>query len=235
MNKTWRILLAAAGLGLTLVTSSHAATTATLEVTKPLADGTVKLTFTANGVTQTVTPPEIKATDSAEAKAKKINDALKAKGYNPATKDTTITIPSLPNGTKVDFDPGKTGEGKDQLKVTPATASVSSAAIGFASVYDSVGGDGDPAVFTAGVVVGLAEITVEYRADDSSGEISGATVASELFATLSDAVAAAGLDVSLSLEDDGLISVEFGEGTRGARGITFGTTSTRSGVTATVR
>jgi len=113
MNKKL-LSLATASLALSfaLAAPAHAAATAKLEVTKPLGAGTVKLTFSANGVTQIVTAA-ITANDSAETKCTKIKDALTAKGYTVSNTCPTFTISNLPNGTTVTWDPGKTGEGKD--------------------------------------------------------------------------------------------------------------------------
>jgi hypothetical protein len=253
MKTTVLTLVLALTFGLALAPATQAATSKNLEVTKPLADGKVSLTFSANGVTDKVEIP-IKGTDTAAEKRQKIKDKLAANGYTATNAaNNSLNITNLPNGTTVTWDPSTTGEDKDQLTdeladVEPETPA-DAASMAFADSYDAIGGDGNPSTFTAGVVTsgGAAEITItaegpvavevpvakRVQADADGSSVSGQQVAEDLFFALSSAVEAAGLDVVLFL-DGTTIHVQYGDGAGSSRGIVFGTSATNAGVVGTI-
>lgn len=235
MNKTLRFTLLVLGLAFAVAASAHAAATANVEVTKPLGAGTVVLTFTSNGVTQTVTVP-VTASDSAKTKCEKIQAKLTAQGFEMEGECPNFKIKNLTNGTTVTFDPGKTGENKDQVTMakTDGTAPPASAAIGFLGTFNGIGGDRRPATFTAGVVTGAGSVAVTYTPGGAL-VIPGHQIAAQLHEMLTAAVEEAGLEVFLFHDGDGTILIEYGPGDgKEERGVIFGTTATNRGVVGTV-
>jgi hypothetical protein len=251
MRSSVLAFVSALAVGILLSPTAFAATSYNLEVTKPLHGGTVKVTFTANGVSTTASAA-ISGNDSAEEKREKIKAALQAKGFTVADgANNSLDITNLPGSTTGSFDPGGTGESKDQLTGGPAPKPEEvpdTASMAFADGYDAIGGDGAPSTFTAGVVTseGAAQITIVAEvpvavegpdrpsdADATGASVSGHQVAADLFFALSDAVEAAGLDLFLYL-DGGTIHVQYGDSSGPSRGIVFGTTATNAGVVGTV-
>ena len=214
-------------LGLAAPVTAQAGQT-TIHVAKPLADGTVTITFTANGVTQTVTV-DIKGTDSVFDKQRKIRDALTAKGYTARTGSDRngqfVWITNLPNGTQVTVNMGTTGEATDGATSAQATTGT----ISFSGVFSSTGADGQPAVFTAGVTTGRGDVIVAYVAQGlpPGSTLPGSFVASQLFGRLACGLADLGVSASLAGEQ---IQVTFDGTLEGDRGIFFGTTVAEKGV-----
>jgi hypothetical protein len=205
---------------------------ATIHVAKPLADGTVTITFTANGVTQTVTV-DIKGTDSVFDKQRKIKEALAAKGYTARSGSDRngqfVWITNLPDGTTVTVDMGTTGEAKDGTS-SPTAAN---GTISISGAFPVTGADGGPAVFTAGVLTGRGDVTVSYVAQDvpSDGVLPGSFIASQLAARLDCGLAELGVSAKLAGDQ---IQVVFDAAGEGERGIFFGTTAAAEGVSGSL-
>lgn len=197
----------------------------TVTFAKPLNSDTIKITVTANGQSQEITA-DIKDTDSAEKKRKKMREALEKKGYRTlestsATAGPQLTIFSIPKGASVTFDPGKTGETADQISSNAAA----SAQVSFNGFYSAFGFDGEVASFTAGVVSDKGQAVIEYRpADAKPGDlIDGSYIAQVLFESLLDASADLGAELFL---DGATIHVTFDSPSHdGEAGVVFGTSS----------
>ena len=225
------VLTLAAALGLIAFTAPAQAQpkTATITLTKPLKSDKVKVTVTVGGVSQ-VTEADIDENDSAEAKRKKVAKALRDKGYHvqESSGDRTgqqVTIYDLAKSAEVTFDPGMTGEDKDQV----TSREVKSAKISFNGLYSTLGLDGKVAAFTAGVIGDGGQAVIEYRPVDAEpgDEIAGSDVARALFESLSKAGADLGVDLYL---DDATLYVVFAkESHETEAGVVFGTTSDGGG------
>lgn len=230
--KFLRTVLAGTAFALLLAIPSAAqGLSVDLYVAKPLANGTVTITVTNNGVSQS-TSVAILGTDSVTQKKDKIYNALSANGYSVlrwwgSGRGHAISISNLPNGATVTFDPGTTGENADQLIARPARGG----RLSYSGAFSPLGADGQPVRFTAGVVAPGGEVRVEYIAEDawSDKAIPGSYVANRLYDLL--APAAASLGATLTLSGDG---IDVALGSTGETGLIWGTTSPNEGVSATL-
>jgi hypothetical protein len=225
-------VLAALAFGLAVARGAAADTDAHLYVVKPLANGTVTITVSANGATQTTTV-NILATDSAADKRRKIREALGKNGYCTRTiidrRGTAIWITDLPDGARVTFDPGKTGERADQL-FAPASLRY---LYGFRGSLNGTGADGAQASFTAGVATSRGEVTVELLADEiapGAASVPGSLVAARLHEALAPAAAGIGAVLTLAGEE---IEASFDDPADPEKSVSFGTTAESEGVSAT--
>ena len=227
------LLIATAFLMLTAFAVPSEASTI-IHFTKPLADGTVTVTVTSNGVTD-VTTVKVSKTDSAKEKRDKVYDALKAKGYNVtksggAGSGPAIIIKDLADGTTVDVNTGKTGEANDEQTTDKAAAG----SISFDGAFVNVGLDGGGAAsFTAGIVTALGRAAITYRAEDfAPGElIDGSYVAQRLFLDLADAASDLGAQLNLG---ESSVEVSFDPAAGAGAGVVFGTTSPSEGCTGSL-
>ena len=202
-------------------------------VAKPLGPGTVTVTVSANGVSQS-TSVAVQAGWSAPKKRDEIYKALQANGYSVGRGFRVgaghyVSMSDLPNGAKASFDPGTTGESRDQV----AGPNAAKGSIRFGGTYPSSGLDGRPSTFTAGVFTDRGRVEIEIRTDEfpPGVEIDGAYIAQRLFADLPTSVAAS-LGAFLDLDGDS-IEVTFDPGaTLEAGGVIFGTTSEGEGIQA---
>ncbi len=202
-----------------------------LYVAKPLANGTVTITVTANGVTQTTTA-NILATDSATQKRDKIATALQNNGYSvlrfSGPRGVAVSISSLPNSARVTFDPGTTGENRDQL----VAAAAPTGQLDFVGVFASVGADGQPALFSASVITPGGEVQAVYRVEPAFPDgVPGDVVAKRLFDML--APGAAQLGASLTLNGDE-IDVAFSTMGDSGQGVSFGATAASEGLSGSL-
>jgi len=220
-------------LGLFLLTASGPlaaqAVSAQISFAKPLQNGKVTFTVSANGASQKITA-DIKGTDGARKKREKVQDAFEAMGHKTALSTSIkhgpqLWVFDLPAGTTVSFDPSTTGEKKDVVTLYGAGTGMSTE-IDFTGTYLNLGLDtGGAAEFTAGVVTPLGEALVIYRAEDwEVGELlEGEMIAQRLALDLEGAAA----DLGAELQLDGariLITIAGGDPDEGA-GVLFGTTS----------
>jgi hypothetical protein len=176
-------------------------------------------------------PVDIPPNTSATEKRDLIRDALIAKGYDVTTEDedgnelpgNQLRVLYLRNGTKVNFGPGTTGEIKDDVLPTAAVQGD----INFVGVFDPFDAFGDPAVFTAGIVTDVGELTVEVSSEELNFQTDGPTICQALFEQLAPQVPPYGVDVLLAGDRldvyfDPAYIVETG-------GVSFGTTSLSEG------
>lgn len=189
-----------------------------LVVSKPLGSGTVVISVSSNGVTQSVSVP-ISETDSKFAKEIKIRDALKINGYT-VVSDTTdpfnsfLVIQDLALGTQVSFK-SPVGE-TDQLRSAIRFFSVRF----LAAAYDELDPLGRLSTFTIGLSTSLGSVD-NTLLSTSFASLDGSTIASTLFNSL--LVDAGSIGVNLML-DGSTVSGDFSPGITGT-GIKFGTTS----------
>ena len=225
-------LLATFALGLALAQGAAADMDADLYVVKPLANGTVTITVSANGATQTTTV-DILGTDSAFTKRRKIMDALDRNGYCTRAiadrRGIAIWISGLPDGARVTFDPGRTGERRDQL-FSPASLKYLT---GFRGSFDAIGADGAQASFTAGVETSRGEATVTLLSEEvapGAASVPGSLVAARLHEALAPAAAGLGATLTLTGEE---IAFDFDDPGDPEKSVSFGTTAANEGVSAT--
>lgn len=168
-------------------------------------------------------PVTIPAPCSAVQKRNLIKEALIAKGYDvPNTGDGTnqLVVQYLTSGTKVTFDAGKTGEKKDEV----VSEAAKSAEITFSGLhYQPFDTEGLPAVFTAGIVTDIGELTAEVSAEELMFQTDGPVICQALFQRLAPQAPMFGAGIQfggdrLIIQFDPTLTVEQG-------GITFGTTS----------
>ena len=134
----------------------------------------------------------IPAGTSAEGKRDLIRDALKDAGYDVVNGAAAnqLTVQFLRNGTKVKFDPGTTGELKDDV----VGASVEQGNVGFAGYFDPFDTEGQPAIFTAGIVTDVGELSTQISAEELNFQTDGPIICQALFQRLGEGLAD-GLDV----------------------------------------
>ncbi len=189
---------------------------------KPIADGTVKIKYSCGGQTDTL---DVKiAKGSAKDKRKKISDALKKEKYDVKDIDDDgnvgIKISNLCENGKLEIDAGKTGEEDQKI-----AKEISYAALTFDPSYNSLGLDGNPAIFSVGIVTDQGQFKSTYRANVRDDEkIDGQILADWLFGNLMGPAS----EIGASLERNGnQIVVNFADdvSTEGA-GISFQSTST---------
>lgn len=197
----------------------------------------VSLNFTkpTNTATRTVTVQVSPGQDvsvpippgtSAVQKRNLIRDALVAAGYDVVDDGpggAGLTIKHLKKDTKVTFLPGQTGEAKDAIKA----ASTKRGDIGFNGQFDPFGYDNQPAIFTAGIVTDLGELTVQVSAAELNFQTDGPIICQALFQRLAPFTPPMGGHVEfagdrLEVYFDPAYTVTQG-------GVVFGTTSRSAG------
>jgi hypothetical protein len=122
---------------------------------------------------------------SAEQKRNLIRDALIAAGYDVVDNGAggnELTIKHLANGTKVKFQPGSTGERRDDVLSTAAiggTVAFEGHFSGFDQEFPTL-----PAVFTAGIVTDLGELSAQISAQELNFQTDGPIICQALFQRL---------------------------------------------------
>lgn len=188
-------------------------------------------------VTVTITYPdgkvykmtaEIAPGDTAVTKRNKIADAVDAHA-NPDWRverhatEAILTIKDLPKDAVVDFDPSATGEAKDHIVVPKLMV----AAAGFEGTFDPFDYQGLPAIFTAGIVTDVGELSVHVSAAELDFQTDGPIICQALFQRLAPLAPPYGANVlcagdRLEVYFDPAYSLLQG-------GVVFGTTSTSPG------
>lgn len=212
------------------------ASTATAEVnkkmgfTKPIneQDTTVTVEVTPGPNVPVVIPPRT----SAEQKRNLIRDALIEAGYD-VTDDgaggSELTIRHLRDGTTVKFRPGSTGEKSDEI----VSDAVVAATIEFSGFFEPIEREFlQPAVFTAGIVTDVGELTVQVSAEDLHFQTDGPIICQALFQRLAPRAPQYGAQIlfagdRLEVYFDPAYTVTQG-------GIVFGTDSAGEGCTGAV-
>jgi len=218
---------------LALVASAWATENKKLTFSKPTntSDSTVTVIFDP-GKDVSVTIP---ADSSAEQKRNLIKEALENNGYDVTTQDDNgnelpgnqLRILYLRNGTKVAFGPGNTGELRDDVL---STAAVQGSTV-FAGLFDPFDYTGQPAMFTAGIVTDVGELTVQVSAEELSFP-DGPIICQALFQRLAPHAPVYGAQINyagdrLEIYFDPAYTVEQG-------GVSFGTTSPSAGCSGSV-
>lgn len=192
-------------------------------------DEDVKVVFEP-GPDVTVTIP---SPCSASRKRDLIKNALIAAGYDvPITGDGTnqLVVQYLTSGTKVTFEPGKTGEKADEVVGKAAKDATISFSAPFFQPFDN---EGLPAVFTAGLMTDLGELTVEVSAPELNFQTDGPIICQALFQRLAPRAPQYGAEIQFAGDR---LEVYFDPAyTVGIGGITFGTTSPSPGMSGGVR
>lgn len=235
MARTTRLINAArSAITAAILTATAGAALATESVTMTFSkptnpkDTTVTV-FIKPGADATAT---IEKDWTAEKKRNAIRDALVAKGYD-VTDDgaggNQLTIKHLANGTEVSFDPGTTGEKKDDV----VGKSVREGKVGFQGSFDPIDASGLPAVFTAGITTDLGELSVQVSAQELNFQTDGPIICQALFQRLAPRAPQYGAQINyagdrLEVYFDPAYTV-----TRG--GISFGSSSLSPGCTGSVR
>lgn len=224
-----RYLVVCASVLMATAASSLATENVKLTFSKPTnstdADVTVKID---PGKDVTVTIP---ADSSATQKRDLIKDALIAGGYDVTTESegggalpgNQLRILYLRNGTKVTFVPGKTGELKDDVVATAAIQGE----INFIGLFDPIAGDGELAVFTAGVTTDAGELTAQVNSEELGFITEGPAITDFLYQILEPQAADFGVEI-INAGDrlDVLFDPAF---VTNGGGVSFGTTSLSEG------
>jgi hypothetical protein len=197
----------------------------TFTFTRPTntTEANVELEFEFNGAHERVTVPI--APGSAGSKRNAIKSALEAANFDVADVGLTgLRIEGLRNGTKVKFNPGSTGEERD----TQTAMALPNASLGFANaLFNPVDAVGQPAVFTAGIITDVGELSAQVSALELSGT-SGPIICQALFQRLAPQAPAFGALIN-HLGDS--LAVTFDPNlAQGEVGVVYGTTSLSPGV-----
>jgi hypothetical protein len=218
-----------AGLVLGLVTSALATENTTLTFSKPtnIRDSEVTVEFDPGADVSVTIPPG----KTAQEKRDLIKAALMAAGYDVTTEKAEggplpgnqLRLLYLRNGTEVTFDPGATGELKDDV----VAAAVSYGSVDFVGLFEPFEYDGDVALFTAGFATDVGEVAVELSAEELEFRTDGGYICQRMWEMLARQAPAYGVEVvcegeRLSFYFDAAMTTEQG-------GVSFGTTSPTPG------
>lgn len=198
---------------------------------KPIneADTTVTVEVSPGPDVPVTIPPRT----SAEGKRNLIRDALIDAGYDVVDNGAggaELTIRHLTDGTTVKFRPGATGEKADKIVASVAVQ----ATIEFVGFFDPIEREFlQPAVFTAGIVTDIGELSVRVSAEDLNFQTDGPIICQALFQRLAPHAPQYGAQVlfagdRLEVYFDPAYTVTQG-------GIVFGTDSAGEGCTGAVR
>jgi len=223
MNRSKLNVLIAAGVSLGLVASAVATENADMTFSKPTntSDATVQVFFDPG---PDVSVP-IPAGTSAEGKRNRIRDALRAAGYDvvDGAAANQLTVQFLRNGTGVRFDPGTTGELRDDV----VGASVAEGNLGFQGFFEPFDADRQPAIFTGGIITDVGELSVQISAQELNFQTEGPIICQALFQRLAPRAPQYGAQINYAGDR---LEVYFDpEYTVTQGGIVFGTTSPSSG------
>ncbi len=181
MSRTFLAIAVLAGMMGMLAGRAFATVDQTMSFSKPTndKDTTVKVTFDPGPDVPVTIPPNT----SAEKKRDLIKAELIAKGYDVTDNGAggnQLTIKYLTNGTKVGFDPGATGEKKDDVLAAAAV----NGSMNYVGLFEPFDFEGLPAVFTAGIVTDVGELTVEVSAEELNFQTDGPIICQALFQRL---------------------------------------------------
>lgn len=230
-GRTGLCLMLGGGLlmaGLALAPATAKAADVDLEFTTPTNDvaTTVTVDIGATRISVLIPPGT-----SAPEKRNLIRNAIRANAVPRFTVEdngpTGLTIRFLTRGTVVTFSPARTGEAADRQVAGQIVTSL----IGWGNtVYDAVDVNGDPSLFTAGVISDLGEAQVTLSALDLPA-LDSETIAASLFEELVPQVA--GLGVSL-LNVGSQLQFTYDRLVTTGGGIIFGTTALTEGLFGSV-
>lgn len=120
---------------------------------------------------------------TAQAKRDMISAALVAAGYavtNHVVPPTSLTIEGLPPLTQVRFLSGMTGEARDTVR----SADAESGLVAFTGHFAPPWAAGQPAIFTAGIVTDVGELTAQISAQELNFQTDGPIICQALFQRL---------------------------------------------------
>ncbi len=144
--------------------------------------------------------------------------------YYPAVAGPdTFSLNGFQPGTSVRFSPGNTAEVQDKL----TTSGVRDAEVAFANTFDPLDGHGQPALFTAGIVTDVGELTAQISAQELNFQTDGPIICQALFQRLAPRAPAYGSQINyagdrLEIYFDPAYTVTNG-------GVIFGTNSATDG------
>lgn len=218
---------------LSIARSAHAGTVR-FDVSDPQIDHDGDITLTINGK-----PYKVSVTAGMNAGRKA--DAIAAQLGSPSvgftvdhkTGSPTVKLPQMPDSNTVTFDPGKTGEQKDSIKISGAVIADAGAVIQFHNPqFDRLDYLGHFAVFTAGFSTDFGDLA--YSIDSQSlPDTSGTTIAQALFALLEPQASSYGIDLSINGDT---LDARFGSSAvqSGGAGVIFGTSAESDGLLASL-
>lgn len=168
----------------------------------------------------------IPAGSTVEQKRNLIRDAIKAANPNLTVEDvgtTGLKIKDVHDDTNVTFDPGETGEASDKISCAAPTHG----AIEFTGFFDPMDWNSLPAVFTAGIITDVGELTVQVSASELNFQTEGPIICQALFQRLAPQAPQYGADLlfvgdRLEVYFDPAYSITVG-------GVVFGSTSQSAG------
>lgn len=234
-NLTARILLATVLYGLTgHAQAGDAKVTCTTPLNTAAGAAVVRITASVNGVDQTWEfDTLIEPGMTAKQKADRIADKIAANAVPKFTvekhpTDPTFTIKDLPAGAVVTFHSYTTGEIRDDMKIAAAQAG----RVEHTGFFDPFGYGGQPAIFTAGIVTDLGELSVQVSAAELNFQTEGPIICQALFQRLAPRAPQYGAQINyagdrLEIYFDPAYTVTQG-------GIIFGTNSPGPGSSGTI-
>ncbi|RIK67496.1 MAG: hypothetical protein DCC65_06615 [Planctomycetota bacterium] len=170
--------------------------------------------------------PVLHATPAAKAAA--IAAALTAAGIPAEALPTPgqLKIDGGPNLRKIDFSTGATGESADVITTPNATQATTA----FTGLFEPIGPNMQPAIFTAGIVSDVGELTAQVSAQELNFQTDGPIICQALFQRLAPRAPQYGAQINyagdrLEVYFDPAYTVTQG-------GIIFGTTSPSPGCAA---
>ncbi len=213
-----------AGMVRLLADTANATVDKTMSFSKPTntADSTVKVIFDPGVDVPVTIPPNT----SAEGKRNLIKAELIAKGYDVTDNGpggNQLTVKFLANGTTVGFDAGNTGEKKDDVLSVAAVLGD----MNYVGMFEPFDYEGLPAVFTAGIVTDVGELTVQVSAEELNFDTDGPIICQALFQRLAPRAPQYGAQINYAGDR---LEVYFDPAyTLAPSGISFGTTSPSEG------
>lgn len=230
MNATKTMKATLIGVLAGLAGAAQATENVNMTFSKPTntAAETVKVKFAPGGEVSVSIP----APCSAVQKRDLIKAALIAAGYDvPATGDGTnqLKVQYLTTGTKVTFDPGKTGEKADEV----VGKNAKDATIAFsAPFFEPIDAEGLPSIFTAGIVTDVGTLNAQVSAAELNFQTDGPIICQALFQRLAPRAPQYGAHINyagdrLEVYFDPAYTVTTG-------GIIFGTSSLSEGASGGV-
>jgi Dockerin type I domain len=212
-----------------LASAATATEDKTMRFSRPTnsADATVTVEIDPGNDVRVTIPPGTTAVQ----KRNLIRDALIAGGYDVTDNGPTgneLTIRYLRNGTKVSFRPGSTGELRDDVLCAAAVH----ATVAFEGLFLPFPGPDQPAVFTAGIVTDVGELTAQVSAQELNFQTDGPIICQALFQRLAPRAPQYGAQINyagdrLEVYFDPAYTVTQG-------GIIFGTSSFSPGASGSV-
>ncbi len=218
-----RCLMLAAGL-LMMSSVGMFANNANLNFTTPTnkAKTTVTVKIETTSIPVDI-PPGTSAPDKRDLIRVAINSNKVPSFIARDNGDTGISIKYLTAGTPVEFDPGSTGEAKDQVVAYGTT----NAWFGFGTAdYASTDAAGNPSTFTGGIVTDFGELSFTVSATDLPA-LDGTTITQALFADLEPLASSFGASI---LNKGSELQFTFNSlDTEPEGGVVFGTTALTDG------